>query len=138
LTTVEDLAAIERRVRDSFAKQSFMTTIGAAISAVRNGEVEIVLPFSAGNTQQHGFVHGGVVASIADSACGYAALTAMPAESAVLSVEFKINFLSPRRAKDCARMVGSSAPARNWWFQRRTCFPSKVAAKSRSRLSLRR
>jgi uncharacterized protein (TIGR00369 family) len=99
VTIAGDFAAIERRVRESFAKQSFMATIGATVSAVRKGEVEIVLPFSAGNTQQHGFVHGGVVASIADSACGYAALTAMPADSAVLSVEFKINFLSPAKGE---------------------------------------
>lgn len=94
-----DLAAAERRVRDSFARQAFMATVGAQIAAVRAGEVEIVLPFSPGNTQQHGFVHGGLVASIADSACGYAALTLMPMDAAVLTIEFKVNFLSPTKGE---------------------------------------
>ena len=73
-----DPAAIEKRVRDSFARQAFMTTVGARMATVRAGHVEIELPFAVGNTQQHGFIHGGLVASIADSACGYAALTTMP------------------------------------------------------------
>lgn len=97
--SASDFAPIEARVRDSFSRQTFMTTLGARMSAVRPGEVEIVLPFAEGNKQQHGFVHGGAVASIADSACGYAALTTMPAESAVLAVEFKINFLSPAKGE---------------------------------------
>lgn len=99
MTAAPDLAAAERRVRESFARQAFMATVGAQVAAVRAGEVEIDLPFAPGNTQQHGFVHGGLVASIADSACGYAALTLMPADAAVLSVEFKINFLSPAKGE---------------------------------------
>jgi uncharacterized protein (TIGR00369 family) len=59
------------------------------------GEVEIELPFLASLTQQHGFVHAGILATILDTACGYAALTLMPKEAAVLTTEFKINFLSP-------------------------------------------
>jgi uncharacterized protein (TIGR00369 family) len=83
------------RVRDSFAKQSIMTTLGAEVAAVRPGEVEIVLPFGDHILQQHGFIHAGAVATIADSACGYAALSLMPPGAAVLSVEFKINLLAP-------------------------------------------
>jgi uncharacterized protein (TIGR00369 family) len=87
--------AFESRVRASFAKQAFMTTIGARLSRVAPGEVEIELATRDDLTQQHGFLHAGVVASAADSACGYAALSLMPAGAAVLSVEFKINMLAP-------------------------------------------
>ena len=90
---------IEARVRDSFARQTIMTTIGAEVSAVRAGEVEIVLPFSDRVLQQHGFIHAGAVATIADTACGYAALTMMPREAAVLTTEFKINLLSPAKGE---------------------------------------
>ncbi|POR48303.1 PaaI family thioesterase [Bosea psychrotolerans] len=84
-----------RRIADSFAKQAFMTTLGARLLHVRPGEIEIDLPVSAHLTQQHGFVHAGAVASIADSAAGYAALTTMPAGVGVLTAEFKINLLAP-------------------------------------------
>jgi uncharacterized protein (TIGR00369 family) len=95
----------EQRVRGSFGRQAIMTTIGATIAAVREGEVEIVLPFSDALSQQHGFIHAGVVATIADSACGYAALTMMPAEAAVLTTEFKLNLLSPAKG-DRLRAIG--------------------------------
>jgi uncharacterized protein (TIGR00369 family) len=95
----------ETRVRDSFAKQSIMVTLGAEIAAVRLGEVEIVLPFSDGILQQHGFVHAGAVATIADSACGYAGLSVMPPDAAVLTTEFKIHLLSPAKG-DRLRAIG--------------------------------
>lgn len=87
--------AFEPRVRASFARQAVMQTIGALLTAVEPGAVEIVLPFRADLTQQHGFLHAGIVATILDSACGYAAFSLMPANMAVLAVEFKINLLSP-------------------------------------------
>jgi uncharacterized protein (TIGR00369 family) len=90
-----DAQAAERRIRESFARQTAMALIGAEIIAVRKGEVEIALPYSPAIVQQHGFFHGGVVAMIADVACGYAALSLMAADAAVLTTEFKINFLSP-------------------------------------------
>jgi uncharacterized protein (TIGR00369 family) len=96
---------VERRVRESFARQQAMATIGASLSAVAAGEVEIALPFSAALTQQHGFVHAGVVAMIMDTACGYAALTVMPSGTAVLTTEFKLNLLSPA-AGERIRAVG--------------------------------
>lgn len=96
---------IEARVRDSFAKQTIMATIGAEVLSVRPGEVEIVLPFSDKVLQQHGFVHAGAVATIADSACGYAGLSVMPADAAVLTTEFKINLMSPAKG-DRLRAVG--------------------------------
>ena len=85
----------EARVRASFARQQFMATIGARLARVMLGEVAIALPFRADLTQQHGFLHAGVVTSLVDSACGYAALTVMEPGSGVLSVEFKVNLLAP-------------------------------------------
>lgn len=85
----------ETRVRDSFARQSIMPTIGASLLYVRPGEVGIELPVHAGLGQQNGFVHAGVVTTIADSACGYSALSMALSGVDVLSVEFKVNLLSP-------------------------------------------
>jgi uncharacterized protein (TIGR00369 family) len=88
---------IDQRIRSSFARMQAMATFGAALQAVRAGEVEIVLPFAQALVQQHGFIHAGVLATIADTACGYAALTLMPNDAAVLTTEFKINLLSPAK-----------------------------------------
>ena len=82
-------------VAGSFAQQPIMNLIGARLSLVEPGVVEITLPYRADLAQQHGYLHAGVVATIADSACGYAAFTLMPAGSNVLSVEFKVNLLRP-------------------------------------------
>jgi uncharacterized protein (TIGR00369 family) len=87
----------ERRVRDSFARQTLMHTLGATLERVGAGEVELALPYRAELTQQHGFLHAGVVAAVVDSACGYAALSLMESGAAVLSVEFKVNLLAPAR-----------------------------------------
>ena len=85
----------EARVRASFARQRAMHTIGARIVRVEPGEVELELPFRDELTQQHGFLHAGIVTALVDSACGYAALSLMDNESAVLSVEYKVNLLAP-------------------------------------------
>ena len=85
----------EKRVRESFARQKLMTTIGARLTVVLPAEVVIEIPFRDDLTQQHGFMHAGIVTAIVDTACGYAALSLMPADADVLSVEFKINLLSP-------------------------------------------
>lgn len=87
--------AFEKRVRASFERQRFMATIGATLTRVEPGEVEIELEHREDLVQQHGFLHAGVLATAADSACGYAALTLMPIGAAVLSVEFKVNMLAP-------------------------------------------
>jgi uncharacterized protein (TIGR00369 family) len=89
----------ERRVRESFARQRMMGTIGARIISVTPGEVVIELPWREDLAQQHGVLHAGAVASIADSACGYAALSLMPSGSGVMSVEFKVNLLAPGRGE---------------------------------------
>ena len=87
----------ERRVRASFAKQAAMHTLGATLERVAPGEVELALPFRDDLTQQHGFLHAGIVTAVVDSACGYAALSLMEPGAAVLSVEFKVNLLAPAR-----------------------------------------
>ncbi len=87
--------AFERRVRDSFARQRVMETMGATLLRVAPGEVDIELPFREELTQQHGFLHAGVVTTIVDSACGYAALSLMPPGAGVLTIEFKLNLLAP-------------------------------------------
>jgi uncharacterized protein (TIGR00369 family) len=74
-----------------------MRLIGAELADVRPGEVAIRIPFRNDLTQQHGFLHAGIVTTIVDSACGYAAFSLMPAGSSVLSVEFKINLLAPAK-----------------------------------------
>ncbi len=85
----------EARVRDSFSRQGIMELIGARLTRVEPGLVEIELPFRADLTQQHGFFHAGITSTIADSAGGYAAYSLMPAGSSVLTTEFKINLLAP-------------------------------------------
>ena len=85
----------EARVRDSFGRQTFMATIGATLPLVEAGRVALALPYRDDLAQQHGFFHGGLVATIADNAAGYAAFSLMAAEASVLTVEFKLNLLSP-------------------------------------------
>jgi uncharacterized protein (TIGR00369 family) len=89
----------EARVRESFARQRFMATLGARLARVEPGLVEIELPFRDELIQQHGSLHAGAIASVLDSACGYAAYTRMPADAAVLSVEYKVNLLAPARGE---------------------------------------
>jgi uncharacterized protein (TIGR00369 family) len=87
----------ERRVRASYARQAAMATLGATLVRVAPGGVVIELPFRADLTQQHGFLHAGIVTTVMDSACGYAAMSLMDPGAAVLSVEFKVNLLAPAR-----------------------------------------
>jgi uncharacterized protein (TIGR00369 family) len=87
--------AFEARVRASYARQRFTAMLGATLTSVTPGEVTVELPFDPELTQQHGFVHGGVLASLLDVACGYAAFSLMPADAGVLTVEFKVNFMAP-------------------------------------------
>ena len=87
----------EQRVRDSFARQAAMTTLGARLGAIAAGRVEVLLAHRAELTQQHGYLHAGIVAAALDTACGYAAFTLMPDDAAVLTIEFKVNLLAPAR-----------------------------------------
>ncbi|MFL6468451.1 MAG: PaaI family thioesterase [Pyrinomonadaceae bacterium] len=89
----------ETRVRESFESQSVMRLIGARLDLVEPGKVEIELNARTDLTQQNGYVHAGIVTTILDSACGYAAYTLMPVNSGVLSVEFKVNLLAPAKGE---------------------------------------
>ncbi|HEX5890671.1 MAG TPA: PaaI family thioesterase [Pyrinomonadaceae bacterium] len=86
-------------IKESFAKQTIMALIGGELTRVEPGVVEITLPYRADLTQQHGYVHAGIITTIADSACGYAAYTLMPAGSDVLAVEFKVNLMRPAKGE---------------------------------------
>lgn len=90
---------IAQAVQDSFARQHAMSLIRATLPIVETGLVEIHLPHWEGVQQQHGFVHGGVVGMIADSAGGYAAMSCTPLGASVLSVEYKLNFLAPAQGQ---------------------------------------
>ena len=86
-------------IKQSFARQTIMSLIGAALTRVEPGLIEITLPYRSDLTQQHGYLHAGIVTTIADSACGYAAYSLMPPDSEVLSVEFKVNLLRPAKGE---------------------------------------
>ena len=86
-------------IKKSFAKQTIMGLIGAELTRVEPGLIEINLPYRADLAQQHGYLHAGIVTTIADSACGYAAYSLMPPNSEVLSVEFKVNLLRPAKGE---------------------------------------
>ena len=86
-------------IKQSFAKQTIMGLIGAELTRVEPGVIEIRLPYRSDLAQQHGYLHAGIVTTIADSACGYAAYSLMPPNSEVLSVEFKVNLLRPAKGE---------------------------------------
>jgi len=91
------------RVRASFDRQKAMALIGAALTVVEPGQVEIALPYRDDLTQQKGYIHGGILGMIADTACGYAAFSLMPAGCSLVTVEYKINILAPARRSLVAR-----------------------------------
>jgi len=88
------------RIRTSFEQQGIMATIGGRLIKVEPGEVLIEFPYAKAITQKHGFIHAGILTTVVDSACGYAASTLMPRESEVLTVEYKVNFLSPAQGTE--------------------------------------
>lgn len=89
----------EARVRDSFLRQRAMHLIGARLLEVEPGAVSIELGYREDLTQQHAFIHGGIVGMIADNACGYAAFSLMPASASVVTVEYKLNLLAPAKGE---------------------------------------
>ncbi|EBW2353303.1 PaaI family thioesterase [Salmonella enterica subsp. enterica serovar Enteritidis] len=97
--TIVPAADFEERVRSSFARQKAMSTIGAELTVVSPGNIEIELPFSEALTQQHGFLHAGIISTALDSACGYAAFSLMPENAGVLTIEFKVNLLAPGKGE---------------------------------------
>ena len=90
----------ERRCRASFDRQPAMTTLGIRLVEVAPGRVVAEMDHRADLTQQHGFLHAGIVSTALDTACGYAAFTLMPADAGVLTIEFKVNLLAPARGPE--------------------------------------
>ncbi len=95
----------EQRIRESIGRQTLLTTLGISVAELAAGRVALDLPYRADLCQQHGYVHAGAVTALADSACGYAALSLMPEDRDVVTVEFKVNLLTPARG-DRFRAVG--------------------------------
>ena len=95
MTGVPKNPAFEAAIRESFARQSLMATLGASIERIAPGECDLRLPYSPAACQQNGYMHAGAIASVADSANGYAAYSLAPLDTDVLAVEFKINLLAP-------------------------------------------
>lgn len=89
----------EAKVRSSFGRQTAMQTLGAVIGKVEAGSVEIEMPYRADLAQQHGFIHGGIVTAIVDSACGYAAFSLCAPDTSILTVEYKVNFVAPAKGE---------------------------------------
>ncbi|MEO0329465.1 MAG: PaaI family thioesterase [Pseudomonadota bacterium] len=89
----------ESKVRASFAKQGIMATIGGSIVSIEPGKVELSMPFSSAISQQHGFVHAGIITTMLDSACGYAAYSLMAPDAEVLTIEIKTNLLAPAKGE---------------------------------------
>ncbi len=103
----------KEKVIKSFNRQGVLKTINASIIAIRPGEIELEFPYQSNLAQQHGFIHAGIVSTVLDTACGYAAFTLMPENAGVLTIEFKINLLSPAKG-DRFRAVGKvKKPGKN-------------------------
>ena len=109
-------------IKQSFALQSVMRVIGAELSLLEPGIVEITLPYRADLAQQNGYVHAGIVTAIADSAAGYAAYSLMPAGTEVLSVEFKVNLLRPAQGKSFLARAEVIKPGRTLTVARADVF----------------
>jgi uncharacterized protein (TIGR00369 family) len=92
-------AGYKEKIIKSFNRQGMMKTIHASILAIRPGEIELEFPYQSNLTQQHGFIHAGIVSTVLDTACGYAAFSLMPDNAAVLTIEFKVNLLSPAKGE---------------------------------------
>jgi uncharacterized protein (TIGR00369 family) len=102
----------EARVRASFARQRAMQTLGIELVRVEPGEIELAMAYAPAYTQQHGFVHAGIITTALDSACGYAAFSLMRADAAVLTVEFKTNLVAPARGERFAFRAHVVKPGR--------------------------
>lgn len=87
------------RVEASLARQGAMRSLGISIERLEAGEIELSMPYNAAYSQQHGFIHAGIIATALDTACGYAAFSLMPADAAVLTIEFKTNLLAPAKGE---------------------------------------
>jgi uncharacterized protein (TIGR00369 family) len=106
-------AGFKQRVIESFNRQEVMQTVKASLVAVRPGEIELAFPYQSGLTQQHGFIHAGIISTVLDSACGYAAFSLMPENAAVLTIEFKLNLLSPAKGERFRAVGRVKKPGKN-------------------------
>ena len=97
--TEADDADYRSRIRQSFASQGAMALIGAELTRIQPGMVEIELAFDPKLTQQHGFLHAGVISAALDSACSYAAYSLLEEDASILTIEFKVNLMSPGRGE---------------------------------------
>ncbi len=95
----DDSEDFRQRIRQNFERQAAMTTIGAELTRVQHGMVEIELPFDIKLTQQHGILHAGIIAACLDSACGFAAYSVIDPDASILTIEFKVNLMSPGRGE---------------------------------------
>lgn len=102
----------EQRVRDSFLRQGFMKKLGIEFRSIGKGTCELAVAFDETMTQQHGFFHAGVTTTLADNAAGYAAYSVMPANSTVLTTEFKMNLLAPARGPELIARAEVIKPGR--------------------------
>jgi len=116
-------------IRKNFARQSLMALIGAELSLIEPGVIEITLPYRKDLTQQQGYLHAGIVTTIADSAAGYAAYSLMPAGSEVLSVEFKMNLLRPANGETFVARAEVIKPGKTLTVVRADVFGVSVAGK---------
>lgn len=107
---------MKKLIEESFHSQGFLKTLGAELIEVQEGSVTIACAYKEGLTQQNGFFHAGVLASLMDAACGYAALTMMPEGSNVLSVEFKTNLMRPATSKKIIATGQVIKPGRTLYF----------------------
>lgn len=89
----------QQKVTASFNRQVVMQTLKVSLADIQPGTIKLTMPFQESLTQQHGFLHAGIVSTVLDSACGYAAFSLMPADAAVLSIEFKVNLLAPAKGE---------------------------------------
>ena len=103
----------KQKVITSFNRQQVMNTINASIGEILPGYVEIDFPFHQSLTQQHGFIHGGIVSTVLDSACGYSAFSLMPVDAGVLTIEFKVNLLSPAKGERFRAIGKVTKPGEN-------------------------
>ena len=129
MTAVLD-PAVERRCRESFARQAFVLHLGGAMDELAPGRAVLRLPFRAELAQQHGFFHAGALTTLADTAAGYAAFTLMPEGAAVLTVEFKMNLLRPARGAVAVARAEVLKPGRTLMAVRADvfCVPDKGGA----------
>lgn len=111
-STMAASTGFEERVRTSFARQQAMATVGATLTLVTPGIIEIEMPYSDALTQQHGFLHAGIISTVLDSACGYAAYSLMPEDAAVLTIEFKVNLLAPGKGERFLFRASVTKPGR--------------------------